>query len=86
MFNAIIGAVIDLARQTEQEPVMMRTAVNVDKHDGNLNKPEAEASELEATIAELETTLETERGGGATLETGAAWFSAQSVGQVGREC
>lgn len=86
MFNAIIGAVIDLARQTKQEPVMVRTAVNVDKHDGNLNIPEAEASELEATIAELETTLETERGGGATLETGAAWFSAQSVGQVGREC
>ena len=86
MFNAIIGAVIDSARQTEQEPVMVRTAVNVHKNDGNLNIPEAEASELAATIAELETTLETQRGGGATLETGAAWFSAQSVGQVGREC
>ena len=81
MFNAIIGAAIDWARQTEQEPVMVGTAVNVDKHAGNLNIPEAEASELAAAIAELETTLETERGGGATLETGAAWFSAQSVGQ-----
>ena len=58
MFNAIIGAVIDLARQTEREPVMVRTAVTVDKHDGNLNIPEAEASELAATIAELETTRE----------------------------
>ena len=46
---------------------MVGTAVNVDKNDGNLNIPEAEASELAATIAEL--------------ETGAAWFSTQSVRQ-----
>ena len=78
MFNAIIGAAIDWARQTEQEPVMVGTAVNVDKNDGNLNIPEAEASELAATIAELETEG---GGGGATLETGAAWLSAQSVRQ-----
>lgn len=61
---------------------MVGTAVNVDKNDVNLNIPEAEASELAATIAELETALETEGGGGgATLETGAAWLSAQSVRQ-----
>lgn len=67
---------------------MVGTAVNVDKNDGNLNIPEAEASELAATIAELETALETEGGGGgATLETGAAWLSTQSVRQksVGNE-
>ena len=58
---------------------MVGTAVNVDKNDGNLNIPEAEASELAATIAELET--EGGGGGGATLETGAAWLSAQSVRQ-----
>ena len=94
IFNAMIGAAIDWARQTEQEPVMVGTAVNVDKNDGNLNIPEAEASELAATIAELETALETEGGGGgggggggATLETGAAWLSTQSVRQksVGNE-
>ena len=69
---------------------MVGTAVNVDKNDGNLNIPEAEASELAATIAELATALETEGGGGgggATLETGAAWLSTQSVRQksVGNE-
>ena len=82
IFNAMIGAAIDWARQTEQEPVMVGTAVNVNKNDGNLNIPEAEASELAVTIAELETALETEGGGGgATLETGAAWLSVQSVRQ-----
>lgn len=67
---------------------MVRTAVNVDKNEGNLNIPEAEASEPAATIAELETTLETEGGGGATLETGAAGvvLCTKRTTKVGREC
>ena len=79
MFNAIIGAVIDSARQTEQEPVMVGTAVNVDKNDGNLNIPEAEANELAATIAEPETGNNAGNWSGVVLCT-------KRTTKVGREC
>ena len=72
-------------------------AGNVDTNGGNLNIPATEESELAATMAELETTLETsletmlettlETGGRATLEIGAARFSARNaVTKVGKDC
>ena len=79
MFNAIIGAVIDSARETEQEPVMLGTAVNVDKNDGNLNIPEAEVNELAATIAEPETGNNAGNWSGVVLCT-------KRTTKVGREC
>ena len=78
---------IDWARPSEQEPLMVKMVVNIDTNGGTLNVPEVEASELAATIAELETTLRTEGGKGAALETRGAWLSARSVEtKVIREC
>lgn len=85
--DTIIGAVIDWARPSKQELLMVKMVVNIDTNGGSLNVPEVEASELAATIAELETTLRTEGGKGAALETRGAWLSAQSVEtKVIKEC
>ena len=53
--------------------------MNVDKNDGNLNIPEAEASELAATIAELET------GNNAVNWSGVVLCTKRTT-EVGREC
>ena len=74
--DAIIGAVIDQARQAEQELGVEEMAGNVDTNGDNLNVPATKESELAATMAELETMLETslkttlERSLETTLETG----------------
>ena len=99
--DAIIGAVIDQARQAEQELGVEEMAGNVDTNGDNLNVPATKESELAATMAELETMLETslkttlerslettlETGGRAALKNRAAWFSAQnSARKVSKDC
>lgn len=80
MFNAIIGAVIDSAR-AEQEPVMVGTAVNVDKNGSNLNIPEGEATIWQQPLLNWKQRWKQKEEEEPRWKLERAWFSAQSVQQ-----